>query len=141
MPFDDPQTPWEARYSLIYLVAVALLHGQPLIEQFSESALMDPLVREMMGRITVSADETSTPLAPQPATVTLTLADGTQFPQRVEFPRGGPQLPLDPAELDPKFLYCARHIMTPGHIQGAIEQFRDLENIQNVSGLASILGA
>ena len=42
---------------------------------------------------------------------------------------------------DVKFLYCARHIMTPDHIQGTIEQIRDLENIQNASGLASILGA
>ena len=59
----------------------------------------------------------------------------------MEFARGGPQFPLDPEELDAKFLYCARHVMTPHHIQGTIEQFRDLENIENATGLASILGA
>jgi len=47
---------------------------------------------------------------------------------------------LDPDELDAKFLYCSRYILPPDHIEGAIQQFRDLENIADVTGLASILG-
>lgn len=141
LPFDDPQNPWEARHSLNYLVAASLLRGQPLLEQFSPAALADPEVRRMMRRITLTADESPTDQSPQPATVTVTTSDGREAAQRAEFARGGPGLPLDPQELDAKFLYCARHIMTPDHIQGAIEQFRDLENIQDVTGLASILGA
>ena len=94
-----------------------------------------------MGRITVTGEEAVTPIADRPATVTVRLVGGEDLEQRVEFARGGPQFPLDQEELDAKFLYCARHIMTPDHIQGTIEQFRDLENIQDATGLASILGA
>ena len=141
LPFEDPRTAWEARHSLKYLVAVALFQGQPLIEQFTQTSLADPAVRRLMRRITITVDETPTELSPQPASITVTTTDGRKAQQRVEFARGGPELPLDPQELDAKFLYCARHIMTPDHVQGAIEQFRDLENIQDVSGLASILGA
>ena len=50
-------------------------------------------------------------------------------------------MPLDPEVLDAKFLYCARHVMTPDHILGAIEQFRGMEEVKDLSGLASILGA
>jgi 2-methylcitrate dehydratase PrpD len=141
LPFDDPQDPWQARHSLNYLVAAALLRGQPLIEQFSPAALADPAVHRLMRRITVAGDQPATALSPQPASITVTGARGLEVRQRVEFARGGPDLPLDPQDLDAKFLYCARHVMTPDHIQGAIEQFRDLENIPHVTGLASILGA
>ena len=141
LPYPEPEDPWRARFSLNYITAQTLLTGQPLIEQFSLSALQDPAARELMGRITVTGEEAVTPIADRPAMVTVLLVGGERLEQRVEFPRGGPQFPLDPEELDAKFLYCARHIMTPDHIQGTIEQFRDLENIQNASGLASILGA
>ncbi len=141
LPYSDPQDPWQARFSLNYITAQTLQHGQPLIEQFSEAGLQDPIVQELMGRITVTGDETPTLIAQQPATVTVRLSGGRELEQLVEFARGGPQFPLDPEELDAKFLYCARHIMTPHHIQGTIEQFRDLENIHDVTGLSSILGA
>jgi hypothetical protein len=58
----------------------------------------------------------------------------------VEFARGFPDLPLDSDELDAKFLYCSRYILPPDHIDGAIGQFRDLANVVDVTGLASILG-
>ena len=141
LPFSEPQNPSQARSSLTYITAQTLLNGQPLIEQFSPTALHDPAVKELMGRITVTGEESPTPMADGPATVTVRLWGGRTLEQLVEFARGGPQFPLDPEELDAKFLYCARHVMTPHHIQGTIEQFRDLENIENATGLASILGA
>ena len=141
LPEVDPQTPWEARQSLPFLVAVTWLYGQPLLEQFSEVALTDPSVQQLMRRVNTAGDEVPTALAPQPTTVTVTTTHGGRVQQRVEFARGGPELPLDPEVLDAKFLYCARHVMTPDHILGAIEQFRSIEEVNDLSGLASILGA
>ncbi len=141
LPYQEPQDPSQARSSLTYITAQTLLNGQPLIEQFSPSALQDPAVKELMGRITVTGEETPTPMADRPATVTVQLWGCRELEQLVEFARGGPQFPLDQEELNAKFLYCARHIMTPHHIQGTIDQFRDLENIEDTTGLASILGA
>ena len=141
LPEVDPQTPWEARQSLPFLVAVTWLHGQPLLEQFSEASLADPSVRRLMRRVSAAGDEVPTTLAPQPTTVTVATTRGGEIQQRVEFARGGPELPLDTEVLDAKFLYCARHVMTPDHILGAIEQFRSMEDVKDLSGLASILGA
>ena len=141
LPYPEPEDPWQARFSLNHITAQTLLYGQPLIGQFSPSALQDTAARELMGRITVTGQEPSTPLSDRPATVTVRLSGGQELEQLVEFARGGPQFPLDQEELDAKFLYCARHIMTPNHIQETIDQFRDLENIEDATGLASILGA
>ena len=140
LPFSDPKNAWEARASLEYVVASALLYGPPLLDQFTDAAVWDTRVRGVMGGITVDASETSTPLVPNPCTVAVTLTGGRQLQHRVEFARGHPALPLDPEELDAKFLYCSRYILPPDHIEGAIQQFRDLENVADVTGLASILG-
>jgi 2-methylcitrate dehydratase PrpD len=140
LPFARPRTGGEARLSLGYAVAAALLHGQPLLESFTDAAVQDPRVREMLDRITVAADETPTPAIPRPSTVTLSLADGRNIRHRVEYARGQPELPLEPREVDAKFLYCTRYILPPDHIEGAIGQFRDLENVADITGLASILG-
>lgn len=140
LPYSGPKNPWEARASLQYVVATALLYGPPLLDQFTDTAVSDNSVREMMGRITVDASETPTPLIPNPSTVAVTLTGGRVLHHRVEFARGHPALPLDAEELDAKFLYCSRYILPPDHIEGAIHQFRDLENIADVTGLASILG-
>ena len=140
LPFSDPKNAWEARASLEYVVASALLYGPPLLDQFTDAAVQDTAVRDVMGRITVDASESPTPLIPNPSTVAVTLTGGRQLQHRVEFARGHPALPLDPEEVDAKFLYCSRYILPPDHIEGAIQQFRDLENIADVTGLASILG-
>ena len=140
LPFSDPKSAWEARASLQYVVASALLYGAPLLDQFTDAAVGDTRVREVMGRITVDASEVPTALVPSPSTVAVTLTGGRQLQHRVEFARGHPALPLDREELDAKFLYCSRYILPPDHIDGAIHQFRDLENIADVTGLASILG-
>ena len=140
LPFSDPNNGWEARASLEYVVASALLYGPPLLDQFTDAAVSDTAVRDLMVRITVDASESPTPLIPNPSTVAVTLTGGRQLQHRVEFARGHPALPLDPDELDAKFLYCSRYILPPDHIEGAIQQFRDLENIADVTGLASILG-
>ena len=140
LPFSDPRNAWEARASLQYVVASTLLYGPPLLDQFTDAAVWDTPVRDMMDRITLDASETPTPLIPNPSTVAITLTGGRQLQHRVEFARGHPALPLDPVEVDAKFLYCSRYILPPDHIEGAIHQFRDLENVADVTGLASILG-
>ena len=140
LPFATPQNGWEARFCLSYLVAVALLHGHPLIDFFSDSALEDQEVRAFMDSISVEATQPVSGLAPYPATVSIELENGQLIQQTVDFARGQPQLPLEQQELDAKFLYCSRYILPPDHIEEAIDSFRSLENIENITGLASVLG-
>jgi 2-methylcitrate dehydratase PrpD len=140
LPFLTPQNGWEARFCLSYIVAATLLHGQPLIDFFSDAAVQDEAVRQMMDRVTVEASETPSVLTSSPSSIELTLTDGRRLQHRAEFARGQPELPLDTQELDAKFLYCTRYILPPDHIEEAIDSFRNLENIENVTGMVSVLG-
>ena len=109
LPFPTPKNGWEARFCLSYIVAATLLHGQPLIDFFSDAAVEDSEVRQMMDRVTVESTETATSSIPNPSTIVLVLDDGRRLQHRAEFARGQPELPLDPEELDAKFLYCSRY--------------------------------
>ena len=97
-------------------------------------------MRQAMDRVTVEASETATRLIPNPSTVAVELADGRILRHRAEYARGYPQLPLDREEMDAKFLYCSRYILPADHIEEAIDSFRGLEDIVNVTGMASVLG-
>ena len=138
--FSNPVNDWEARSSTGYITAIALLHGHPLIDFFSGSALEDSEVRLFMDRISVEATEEKSPLSPYPSTISIELDNGQKIYQTTDFARGQPQLPLEQEELDAKFLYCSRYILPPDHIEEAIDSFRGLENIANITGMASVLG-
>ena len=140
LPYPTPADGAEAKACLSYIAAATLLHGHPLIDHFSDLAVQDSDVRQAMDRVTVEASETATQLIPNPSTVAVELADGRVLRHRAEYARGYPQLPLDREEMDAKFLYCSRYILPADHIEEAIDSFRGLEEIVNVTGMASVLG-
>lgn len=140
LPWPTPANHWQARHCLSYILAATLTWGHPLLDTFTDAAVQDSAVRRLMDVITVTATEPPSPYIPYPCALTLTLTDGRILPHRVEFARGGPQLPLIPEEIDAKFLYCSRYILPPDHIDEAITNLRNLENIPNTTGLFSVLG-
>ena len=135
-----PVDGWQSRTSIGFIAAATLCHGQPLINFFSDVAVQDEGVRAMMERISVEATLTQSPLAPHPAEVSVTLSDGRVLRHRVDHPRGTPAMPLDAEELEAKFLYCTRYILPADHIDEAIASFRGIADIDNVTGMASVLG-
>ena len=140
LPYPTPANGWQARACLGYIVAAALTYGHPLIDNFSDSATQDSQVRQVMDRVAVEATEVGSPSMPYPASIAITLKDGRLLHHQAEFARGQAELPLLPEELDAKFLYCSRYILPPDHIEEAITCLRDLENIENTTGLFSVLG-
>ncbi len=135
-----PADGWQARRSIGFIAAATLCHGAPLINFFSEPAVHDEGVRAMMERTSVEATLPASPLALNPAEVAITLTDGRTLRHRIDHPRGSPAMPLDAEELDAKFLYCTRYILPADHIDEAVSSFRGISEIENVTGMASVLG-
>lgn len=140
LPHHIPADGWQARTSVGFIAAATLCHGQPLINFFSAPAVQDEGVRSVMERISVEATLTRSPLSPHPAEVSVSLNDGRTLRHRVDHPRGTPAMPLDPEDLEAKFLYCTRYILPADHIDEAIASFRGIAEIENVTGMASVLG-
>ena len=140
LPYVLPADGWQARACLGFIAAATLRHGQPLINFFSDVAVRDAGVRAMMERVAVEAALPATPLAAHPAEVAVTLNDGRRLRHRVDHARGTPAMPLDAEELEAKFLYCTSYILPADHIEEAVSSFRNIAEIDNVTGMASVLG-
>ncbi len=140
LPFPTPANGWQGRACISFVVASALVNGHPLIDNFTDAAVADQRVRGLMERIEVEATEIPLASIPFSSSVAITLKDERQLRHRSEFARGLAHLPLTTEELDAKFLYCSRYILPPDHIEEAVTRLRDLENIENTTGLFSVLG-
>jgi 2-methylcitrate dehydratase PrpD len=106
----NPSTPYRAKFSLTYCVAVALLEGRVGLEQFSPdrfepSGVRDDGIAALIARmrVQVADDLTGKYPAAWPARVHIALRDGTELTAAGDYPRGNPENPVSTAELEDKF--------------------------------------
>ncbi|MFI5310862.1 MAG: MmgE/PrpD family protein [Gemmatimonadales bacterium] len=106
----NPRTPYQAKFSLAYCVAAALLEGKVGLDQFAPDRFAGDGVRDahidrLLQRTRVSVDPALTARYPSawPARVTIKLEDGNVLSDSAEYPRGNPENPVSTAALAVKF--------------------------------------
>ena len=135
----EPRDGTQARFSLVYCMCRALIHGEMDFSFFTDEAVKDPDTRQLVGKVNwVFLEERSGPFENQE--ITLTMKDGTVFSYRVEHPKGEPQNPHTPEELAAKYRKCARFA---GYNDETIERVKDmvldLEHVSDISSLTGLL--
>jgi 2-methylcitrate dehydratase PrpD len=112
-PHVDPQTADQARFSLHYMVASALVHGSVRLSAFEPTRLDDAAARALMKRITKALDPEVDAAFPgrRSARVTITLRDGRRFVHLQPDRKGDPELPLSDADLVGKLLELASPVI------------------------------
>ena len=106
-----PTNGLQAKFSLEYAVAAALIDGEVILASFEDAQLQRSDVQTLLRRVTVG--ETPTPPSGQPtwadtfaAVVTLCLPDGRTTTSRVDQPAGHATRPVTEAQLQAKFADC-----------------------------------
>ena len=99
-----PRSGMEAKFSMNYAIAAALLDGKIGLSSFTDQAVNRPKVRNLMKRIT--ARESDGGMLPRFATVTLGLKNGEIVSNRVDALHGSPSSPLSEAEFLEKIDDC-----------------------------------
>jgi 2-methylcitrate dehydratase PrpD len=101
-----PATDHEARFSIQYCVATALLRGRPGLDAFEESARSDEAVLKLLANTTVQTSDDLTAAYPQRwgAGVEVETAAGERVRVLKRSAKGDADLPLDDAQLDAKVL-------------------------------------
>jgi len=106
-----PVTGLEAKFSLEFAVASALVSRRVGLAQLTDKFVAEAPVREAMGKVRIATVETSCPVEPIFALtdrVVLELRDGRRLDSgEIRFARGNAKLPLKDEELKAKFLDCA----------------------------------
>lgn len=107
----SPDTPYAAKFSLPYCVATALLRGEVGLESFAEETIADPAVADLMPRILIRPNPEFETAYPEqwPARLCLGLKGGEWLEAAVRHPKGDPENPLTPEELEAKFCQLAAY--------------------------------
>ncbi len=109
----NPTTPHEARFSLTYMVATALVHGSVRLAAYEPDRLHDCVTRALMTRIHARVDPQLDAAFPgrRSASVDITLRDGRRLQHLQPDRKGDPELPLSDGELDGKLLELASPVI------------------------------
>jgi 2-methylcitrate dehydratase PrpD len=108
-----PATAIDAKFSIPFTVAAALVHGRVGLDSFSPAALADPAVLALAAR---SRSERRADWGRDRAAaggLALVLADGRRLEATIETPLGDPARPLSEEQLRSKFVDCAGQAARP----------------------------
>ena len=135
--YDRPATGLEAKFSLPYCAAAAIVDGRVGIDSFADRKVGDPAMREVMTRVTMRVDPTFEGQGPPltQARVTVTLRDGRSVSRAANGARGYPENPATDAELDEKFMTCALRTLAEANARQALRQLRSIEQLSDVRAL------
>ncbi len=139
----DPRSTLDAKFSVQYCVARALLHGEVGFAHFEGEAYRDPQVRSLLSRIAAR------PHAHQPrgmdehfeCEMTVTTTDGQRYSARVEQPLRGPQNLAPPDRLESKFRDCAAKSLEPGAVGRIYDMLQSYETLGDVRQAAKLMAA
>lgn len=107
--FSVPQTVLEAKFSMEFAMASAVLAGRCGLLELSDEFLQRQQLRALMPRVHVLADDREDATRPGEApqdVVQLETVDGLCHTRAVDYVRGGPEHPLASGELFDKFASC-----------------------------------
>jgi 2-methylcitrate dehydratase PrpD len=125
-----PPTPYAAKFSVPFGVALGLLRGHADLGDFTDDAITDPDLLDLAGRVGFVID----PDNPYPSAYTghvrIKYRDGTEVEVRQGFLRGGRDAPLTPDEIDEKFHTNCRF----GHYPGADSLLSVCDRIGSMTG-------
>ncbi len=131
----------QAQMSLQYIVAVVLLEGAAMLEQFAEDKIADPRILELARRVEVEVDAELDGLYPgrYANRVEIFLRDGRRFAARVDFPQGSAGHPLPPEAAAAKFHSLSETCLTPGERERIIQLVGRCEELDDIRELTRLL--
>jgi 2-methylcitrate dehydratase PrpD len=141
--YDRPASGLQAKFSMPFCAAAAVVHGRVGIDTFDAVGLGDPRIAALMSRVTMrvdpSLDRTGPPLTQ--ARIDILLRDGRRLGQAASGARGYPDRPASDAELYAKFMACARRTISDASAERALGVLRHIDEIQDVRTLTDALQA
>jgi len=129
-----PEGDYQAKFSLPYVVAHALIHGSVRLNAFGPDRLNDPQLRALMAKVELSADPELSRAFPRQraARVEIETTDGRKLSHFQETRKGDPELPLSDAELNDKYLELAAPVLGDASARALLKDLWALETLETV---------
>jgi 2-methylcitrate dehydratase PrpD len=138
-----PRSELDAKFSLQYCLARALVDRQVVLSQFENDAHLDPQVVAMLARIEAAPHPQLPDHDPRfGAEVSVTTTDGRQLHKAVDAAAGRlPDDPISEPQLRAKYRDCAARALTAAGVDRSLDLLAGLETLEHVSALAETLSA
>jgi 2-methylcitrate dehydratase PrpD len=137
----DPQSPLEAKFSVQYCVARALVHGKVVLDHFEGSACAEPAIQSLLAN--VHASPYAGPFASGDrfdARLRVTMKDGRVLQSAVDAPLGRTTSdPISKEALNAKFQDCATRVLAPAAADAVCRQVWEIERLASVRALTHAL--
>jgi len=137
--YPDPSQEMEARFSMQYCIAAALVGGGLRLADFVGASIHRPEVRRFFPLITMRTHprgDAEAPAERKPAEITVRLKDGRALHASIQHARGTMFRPFTTAELHEKFRDCAEGLIPPA-AYGALR--RDLPQFEELAGIRDLM--
>jgi len=136
----EPKTASEAKFSLPFCVATALIYGRVGMGEFSRAKLEDQESIELSKRIRVVDDPEFANMTLGPAMVTLVTKSGEERKCRVDVPKGYPKNRLTGREIEQKFKTLASSTLPKERVSDISRFIKNLdtENVRNLMACTHI---
>jgi len=147
LKFPCPRNTFEAKYSIQFCVALALIEGKVTIGSFSEETMRDPQILDLMKRVKMDVALElaklgySPEVAPFGCRVTVRLKTGENYTCRVNKGPWEPETPPSWDEIAEKYHSCAESVLSPKEIEESSQIIQGLEKTDNILRLMDILRA
>ncbi|MDZ4073335.1 MAG: MmgE/PrpD family protein [Hylemonella sp.] len=128
----EPRTAFEAKFSLPYVVAHALLYGAVRLNAFEPPRLADKAIRDLMAKTQLVADPRLSAGFPalRAARIVITLTDGRVIEQYAPCRKGDPEAPLSDADINDKFTELASPVIGAEAAARLLAQLWQMERLQ-----------
>ncbi|WP_312832990.1 MmgE/PrpD family protein [Sedimentibacter saalensis] len=136
-----PASVQEAKYSIPYIMAVALELGGAWRDQFTDELINDTRLLEFASKVDVEPDYELDKLYDEkwPSIVEIKLNDGKVLSARHDLPKGEPEFPCSPQELKDKFMSLATDAVSNEVAETIWNTIQNLENLDDVTKLTELL--
>jgi 2-methylcitrate dehydratase len=146
LAFSEPETPYQAKYSMPYCIAAAVVDQQVTLDTFTSDKMGDRAIVDARKKVHLSFPDI--PIWPGLADVgpdtefvgnpvTIRTTDGRSYNARVDIPRGDPALPLTDDELVAKYRDCGLSQLHPDEIERSVGLVLGLESVADIGTLMS----
>jgi 2-methylcitrate dehydratase PrpD len=134
-----PSSPWAAKFSLPFCLAQAALSGRLQVDSFTVAALAEPGLVELMAKVSFSVDPSLDSDYPRrwAAWVEVDTVNGTTVKAEVASPKGDPDNPLTPRELEAKFRELSRRVLDEETTRLLLGRLKELTELSRMSDLLS----
>jgi 2-methylcitrate dehydratase PrpD len=126
-----------AQMSLPYAVAARMVLRSAGLSAYSEERRRDPALHAAMAKIVLTTDDKMAP-NDEPY-ITMVLADGRKFEERVTVALGAPSNPLGDEALSAKFKELAGMVLNPAKVTELANKTLSLDGVADARALPKLL--